>query len=123
MKKICMLLVMSLTLGFSNAQSSQEIIKDNEGKTTAKYQKVNETTVSAQFFYKDGKLKEVGVFVDNKREGKWVSYTRSGQQNVVGFYIDGKKTGLWQFWDLEGRLSHQVDYTKAQPEMMVLNQK
>ncbi len=82
----------------------------------------------ATYFYENGKTKEIGQFIDGKKEGEWIKYDEKG--NIIGkaffkndlkhgkweifssngtrifemYYDGGKRTGTWKQWDEKGSL-------------------
>ena len=43
---------------------------------------------------------EEGVYVDDKKEGKFTMYYPNGRLRETKNYIDGKKEGIWEYFDL-----------------------
>lgn len=55
--------------------------------------------VTATYYHKNGKVKQVGDFVDGKLEGKWISYSEEGDIIAIAQYREGKKQGKWRYYE------------------------
>ena len=94
-----------------------------DGTVKAEYFIADNGSIDAKFYYKTGELRETGQFVNYKRHGEWISYTRSGSVSSKGFFDHGSKTGVWKFWDPDGTLAQEVDYSGDKPELLVHTEK
>lgn len=47
------------------------------------------------YYYKNGKIKAEGSFVDNQMEGEWRFYREEGQLWQIGNFQNGMKHGTW----------------------------
>lgn len=47
-------------------------------------------------YYDNGKIKEEGNIVEDKKNGLWVFYSEDGNVLKKGNYINGKKSGVWE---------------------------
>jgi antitoxin component YwqK of YwqJK toxin-antitoxin module len=65
--------------------------------------------VKATYYYENGKVKQVGNFVDGKLDGKWTSYSEEGNVQAVAQFRDGKKHGKWQYFE-STTVTKEVDY-------------
>lgn len=65
--------------------------------------------VIATYYHENGKIKQVGSFVDGKLDGKWISYTEEGNVQAIAQYRDGKKHGKWQYFE-SSNVVKEVDY-------------
>jgi antitoxin component YwqK of YwqJK toxin-antitoxin module len=61
------------------------------------------------FFFKTGKVKAKGFFVNEKMEGEWIFYRETGQLWCVGNFKNNKKHGLWIRYDK----NNQVEYEET----------
>lgn len=59
------------------------------------------------YFFKNGKVKAEGGFVDDNMEGEWKFYRETGQLWQVGNFTRGKKNGSWVRYDRNGQLKYQ----------------
>ena len=48
-----------------------------------------------EYFYKNSKLKETGVYVNDIKEGMWKGYNDDGTLGFEGTFVSGKKDGKW----------------------------
>lgn len=60
-------------------------------------------------YYKSGKPMSKGSFVDGVREGKAIVYRENGMIHYEGFYKNGKECGIWKFYDEEGNLQKETN--------------
>lgn len=68
-------------------------------------------TIKATYFHDNGKVAQIGYFVQGKLHGKWKMYNKEGEKIAMGRYTDGKRTGKWLFW--QGDVLKQVNYTDS----------
>ncbi|MHC1709616.1 MAG: toxin-antitoxin system YwqK family antitoxin [Methanomassiliicoccales archaeon] len=54
------------------------------------------------YFYKNGKVKAKGRFVDGLMEGEWTFFRETGQLWQVGHFERGNKKGPWIRYDRKG---------------------
>jgi antitoxin component YwqK of YwqJK toxin-antitoxin module len=47
------------------------------------------------YYYKNGKLKADGKYINDKMEGEWLFYRETGQLWEIGNFLDGMKHGSW----------------------------
>lgn len=63
----------------------------------------------ATYHYENGKVKQVGNFVDGKLNGKWISYSEDGNVLAIAHYKNGKKHGKWLYFE-STNITKEVDY-------------
>lgn len=63
-------------------------------------------------WFKNGQVKQKGVFDQGQRKGLWVSWYENGQKKTSGHYVAGLKEGQWTIWYQNGRRM-QKGYYKA----------
>jgi antitoxin component YwqK of YwqJK toxin-antitoxin module len=51
--------------------------------------------IKATYYFDNGKVKEVGFFLNNKLHGEWITFNEEGKKTAVANYENGKKTGKW----------------------------
>jgi antitoxin component YwqK of YwqJK toxin-antitoxin module len=52
-----------------------------------------------------------GTFVKGKSDGKRITYFESGKVRYEGFYKEDLRVGKWRFFDENGRLLKELDYS------------
>jgi antitoxin component YwqK of YwqJK toxin-antitoxin module len=62
------------------------------------------------YFFKNGKVKAEGLFVDNSMEGEWKFFRETGQLWQVGNFAKGKKNGSWVRYDKNDQLEYQENF-------------
>lgn len=78
-----------------------------EKKEYANGQKVYEQNGDRlTYFFKNGRVKAEGFFIDELMEGEWKFYRENGQLWSVGNFKNGKKSGSWVRYDKEGKLEY-----------------
>ncbi len=60
-------------------------------------------------YYKSGNLLSTGEFIDGIRVGRAVVYHENGNIHYEGSYNNGKESGIWKFYDEEGKLLKEVN--------------
>ena len=64
------------------------------------------------YYYKNGKLKAEGKYINDKMEGEWLFYRETNQLWQVGKFKDGMKGGwLWRLCS-----ATDVPFTKIPPQ-------
>jgi len=71
------------------------------------------TLVKATYYFENGSIQQEGCFKEGKLDGKWISYTISGDIQAVAEYFKGEKTGRWKFYD-NSVVIKEVDYSNNQ---------
>lgn len=61
------------------------------------------------YFYKNGKIKAKGPFINGKMEGKWIFYRETGQLWQEANFNGGEKHGRWIRYDR----NDQVEYDET----------
>lgn len=88
MKKIITICMLGLaTLGFSQEKQPTYLAEGN--------------LVKATYYHEDGSIKTQGFFKDNKLNGEWVCFDKSGKKTQLAYYNEGKKVGKWFVWSEE----------------------
>lgn len=59
------------------------------------------------YYFKNGKVKATGGFVDGLMDGKWIFYRETGQLWQVGHFTLGKKNGSWIRYDEDDAIEYQ----------------
>ncbi|MEB3801266.1 membrane-binding protein [Flavobacterium columnare] len=88
-----------ITLLFTVASFAQLIEPEYE---------IQNNLIKATYYYDNGKIMQEGFYKDGKVHGKWVSYTKEGNELVTGQYESGQKVGTWIF--KENGVIAQVNY-------------
>lgn len=60
-------------------------------------------------YYKSGNLLSTGEFIDGVRVGRGVVYHENGNIHYEGNYENGKEVGIWKFYNEEGKLLKEVN--------------
>lgn len=61
-------------------------------------------------FFNDGTIKAKGPYEDDKMQGEWKFYRKTGQLWQVGHFIDDMKNGSWIRYDKEGHLDYSETF-------------
>lgn len=62
------------------------------------------------YYYKSGKRKAEGLFINNLMEGKWIFYRETGQLWQTGNFRDGKKHGEWIRYDRNDKVEYHEQF-------------
>lgn len=78
---------------------------DDDGrKTVMLTYKAGNDTISATFYFSNGKVQSKGKYVDEKREGFWLFYNEKGELVESASYSQGKLHGKRCFYFENGKL-------------------
>lgn len=82
----------------------------------AKYHKVSEddSHIYVTYYYENGTIAEKGRFLNEQRDGEWISYDRQGNKRSKAVYVNGEKSGTWATWSMSGELISKMIYHKNQ---------
>ena len=58
------------------------------------------------YYFKDGTVKDEGIFNDNVMEGKWKFYRNSGQLWQIGHFFNNNKHGEWIRFNRDGLVEY-----------------
>lgn len=64
------------------------------------------------FYYPNGNIQVEANFVNGLENGPYIVYHENGVPYYQGMYEQGKRVGIWEFYDKEGNLIEQKDYSK-----------
>ena len=62
------------------------------------------------YYYKSGKKKAEGKYINDLFEGKWLFYSESGQLLQEGNFNGNKKDGDWKRFDENGEIVNHVEF-------------
>lgn len=65
------------------------------------------------YFYASGKVREIGNFLNGKRNGTWIQYDERGQISGIANYKNDQKHGKWLIYD-SGSLRVEMHYQNDQ---------
>ena len=79
-----------------------------EKKNYTNGQKVYELTGDKlTYFFKTGKIRATGPYINERMERKWLFYRETGQLWVVGNFNNNMKNGSWILYDINDRIEYQ----------------
>lgn len=91
------------TTYFSNGQLASKI-EYNQGKKTGEYVE----------YYRNGQVEQSGKYVDGELDGEVKFWHSTGVLKRQGSYKMGDKIGKWISYDINGRATKVIDYSKKQ---------
>jgi uncharacterized protein len=56
------------------------------------------------FFNKEGKLETETNYLNDQKDGSYISFYPDGSKKREGFYEEGKMSGLWKYYNEQGKL-------------------
>ncbi|MGM0666636.1 MAG: toxin-antitoxin system YwqK family antitoxin [Bacteroidota bacterium] len=65
------------------------------------------------YFYKNGKIKAKGPFINSKMEGKWIFYRETGQLWQEANFRGGEKHGRWIRYDRNDQVEYDETFDKG----------
>lgn len=113
MKKIILLLALTLTANVAFAQDCKKVCKAKMKKCETKSSYVlNGDLIQATLFHDNGEIAQTGFYtLDNKLQGEWISYDDKGEKTATAFYDNGEKVGTWIFY--HGNTMKEVSYERS----------
>ncbi|PHR70183.1 MAG: hypothetical protein COA67_08625 [Lutibacter sp.] len=93
MKKIILLLFVSLITFFSNAQKKKTYYEGGELQSVTSY-KNGKPNGTAKVYYENGKLAGIGKFSNGEMTGKYIEYFPDGKTYRINHYQNGKLDGM-----------------------------
>ncbi len=106
------------------------------------FKKTTEKFTNQIFFYPEYKIQMTGKSLDKQREDKWTYYYENGQKwsegyfkngvhdSIIntwyengqkqheGIYRGGKEAGVWKYYDQQGKLAKEIDYSKPKKDFL-----
>lgn len=73
------------------------------------------------YYYQNGNKWSEGSFADGLDDGKRTVYFENGNIRYIGFYDKGKKVDGWKFYDENGKLLKEINYSKNSSDSTVVN--
>lgn len=64
-------------------------------------------------YYKNGSLWSEGEFKNGLGEGYSHVYHTNGKVSTMGFYTNDNPSGVWQYFNEQGTMTHEIDYTQG----------
>ncbi len=61
-------------------------------------------------YYKNGKIKAQGLFINNLMEGEWIFYRESGQLWQIANFKNNNKHGIWIRYDKYDKIEYQEKF-------------
>jgi antitoxin component YwqK of YwqJK toxin-antitoxin module len=63
------------------------------------------------YYYKSGKMKARGKYINGKFEGKWLFYREDGTLSQEGNFKNNKKDGEWKRFGETGKLEYHARFS------------
>ena len=65
------------------------------------------------YFYKNGRLKAQGPYINGKMEGRWIFYRETGQLWQEAGFKEGKKHGRWLRYDRNNKAEYDETFNNG----------
>jgi antitoxin component YwqK of YwqJK toxin-antitoxin module len=62
------------------------------------------------YYYKNGKTKAYGKYIDEKMEGEWIFNRKNGELWQEGHLRENIKDGEWKRYNKNGELEYHVEF-------------
>lgn len=94
-----------------------------QGEVAVKYHKTSsdDDHVYVTYYYENGQVAETGRFLNNKRDGEWITYDRLGNKRTKGYFKDNQKTGNWTAWSINGEIIGKMVYSQNKLQSITYN--
>lgn len=99
-------LALTLTLLISGISFAQDNITASPSLV-----KISESGTKATWFHANGAVREVGYFLNGKKNGTWISYDENGNKIMEANFVDGVKDGNCSVWYNNGSIHYHMVYT------------
>ena len=129
---------LAVVLSFSCKQTIQKVIEEHPDGTPKKIitYKGEKEIAEISYFLNGNTEIEGGYDANGERTGRWISWYENGKkwsicdyknglkhgENIVyyengnkryaNFYMEGKPSGIWKYWDANGNLQKEINYSK-----------
>ena len=80
----------------------------NDGKYTA--------------YYKSGKIRSEGNYLNNKGEGEWLFYYENGKIALRKNFSNGQQVGEWSYYNTDGSIAMKIDDISKIDEAVEISQ-
>jgi antitoxin component YwqK of YwqJK toxin-antitoxin module len=121
MKNLFFTAVFSISVSMLSAQQIESQNLQKVSSTENKLSSLNDQSSASKklfgnvsYYYENGKLKEIGSFIDGQRHGTWIRYDENGNKLAEGNYNNGLKDGKWMIWDENGNKRFEFSYQNGQ---------
>lgn len=111
MKKLLFSLPVFVLILFSCGGSSVDMA--NVDKVDGKILKNGEDPYTGQveMYYENGVPQVRENMKEGTKHGKYLCYYKDGKKKTEGKYVDGKRDGIWKWWNEKGEVSYQLEYS------------
>ena len=109
MKRFLPLLILFISVGFSQQEYNVDHIMEQDG---IYYKKFSDEIVNGKVYEMRGDMKvSLGKMKDGKKDGKWIEWYNNGRKKEDGNWKNGKKYGLWTTYMEDGWKLNEIKYT------------
>ncbi len=110
--KALLIVAAALLAGAVHAQGliAQEFHQNGRLKSTRFHDGERERFLS---YYETGRVKEIGAFVEGRRDGVWKQFDESGALLARAEFVKGQRQGTWEFRDPANRLRVRLQYVQG----------
>lgn len=67
------------------------------------------------YFYKSGKIKAEGMFINDQMQGEWRFFRETGQLMQIGHFKNDQKHGEWTRYDSNDKVVYQETFKDNKP--------
>ena len=105
---------------FNKKVGSSIILIIQNDKDSIKESEVMYDTISkqkeglAKLYYKNGQLKQEGMWHNNKQEGVWTFYNNDGTISSVIFFVNDNQDGLSVFYNNQGSITEKTNWKNGE---------
>jgi antitoxin component YwqK of YwqJK toxin-antitoxin module len=98
----------TIALLLALAVSASTIAQSTAPSTS--YTKMNGNKTKFTSYHENGKIKEIGYFLNENKDGVWEHYNESGVKTSEANFTNGVKDGNWSIWNESGVLTYLMVY-------------
>lgn len=82
----------------------------DDGSISYSREVITKNLVRISSYYKNGGIKEIAHYKDDKRHGIWKSFHEDGSTEAIAYFLNDQKTGFWELYSYESNTQHSLVY-------------
>src|SRR5215218_4275070 len=113
MKRNFFLTACMVSIIFCNAQETErKVVRSKNGDKEEFYVLKSDNTIKHGEYEKSSEFSHViGTYKNGLRDGLWTEYSKGSKFRSRGSYINNERVGVWKFYNWEGELEQEYNFT------------
>ena len=92
------------------AENDKMVAYYDNGAVKSSVTTAENNTIAKVDYFDNGIVKEEGMLLNGKKEGKWMMYNADGSSASEAYFSNGEKNRAWKVWDANGKLRYEMFY-------------